>query len=81
MFYVETGAKVTLIEEAVGNNVPHENIFFVDDTIDHLEAFSDVLPNAKAVRMARSNAKGSEIKDSRFVTASNLEQLSIIISC
>lgn len=73
-FYVESGSKVAVIEKAIGNSVPHENIYFIDDTIAHLEAFSHVLPEANAIKMSRIGAKGSEMKVSRFTTVSNLIQ-------
>lgn len=74
-FYVESGSKVAVIEKAVESNVPHENIYFIDDTIEHLEAFSHVLQEANAIKMSRPGAKGSETKDSRFYTVSNLNQV------
>lgn len=45
-FYVESGSKVAIIEKTLESSVPHENIYFIDDTIEHLEAFSHVLPEA-----------------------------------
>lgn len=79
-FYVESGPKAAVIKKAIENSVPHENIYLIDDTMSHLEAFNTEFPKSKAIKMSRIGAKGSEVKDFRFKNVVDLDELLSSIS-
>ena len=79
-FYVESGSKVAVIEKALENTVPHENIYFIDDTIAHLEAFNSEFPKSHAIKMSRIGAKGSGLKDPCFKNVADLDEFLVFIT-
>ncbi len=72
-FYVEQGSKAEIIKNYIDSDVSCEKVVFIDDTIEHLEAFVEEIPNGQAFRMARPGAKGSGIVDDRFLKISDLK--------
>jgi FMN phosphatase YigB (HAD superfamily) len=72
MFYVEQGSKAEIIKNYLDSGVSCEKVVFIDDTLEHLEAFVAEIANGQAFRMARPGAKGSEVSNSRFKTLQNL---------
>lgn len=80
-FYVEQGSKSDTVKKYLDSGVSCEKLVFIDDTIEHLEAFSAQFPNGTVLRMARPGAKGSEVIDDRFFTVSScLEILKIVLA-
>lgn len=71
-FYVEQGSKAKTIKNYLDLGVSCEKVVFIDDTIEHLEAFVAEIPTGQAIRMARPGAKGSEVSDERFQTIQSL---------
>ncbi|MFM2340036.1 MAG: hypothetical protein RLZZ360_672 [Candidatus Parcubacteria bacterium] len=72
MFYVEQGSKADFIKKYLDSGVSCEKVVFIDDTIEHLEAFATKFPNSTVLRMARPGTKGSEVIDGRFGALSSL---------
>ena len=72
MFYVEQGSKAEIIKNYLDSGVSCEKVVFIDDTLEHLEAFVAVIPNGQAIRMARPGAKGSEISNNKFAVFKDL---------
>ena len=80
LFYVEQGSKAVIIENYLNSGVSHEKVLFIDDTLEHLEDFTQLVSGGVPVRMRRSGAKGSDIEDGRFQTCSNLDEFFALIS-
>jgi methionine salvage enolase-phosphatase E1 len=80
MFYVEQGSKADVIKKYLDSCVSCEKVVFIDDTIEHLEAFATQFPNSTVLRMARPGAKGSEVVDDRFCTVSSCLDILKIVS-
>jgi FMN phosphatase YigB (HAD superfamily) len=72
MFYVEQGSKADVIKKYLDSGVSCEKMVFIDDTVEHLEAFAAQFPNSTVLRMARPGARGGEVFDGRFATLSSL---------
>ncbi len=70
-FYVEQGSKAKTIKNYLDLGVSCEKVVFIDDTIEHLEAFVAEIPTGQAIRMARPGAKGSEVANGRFKTVTS----------
>lgn len=79
MFYVEQGSKAAGIKGHLDSAVSCEKIIFVDDTVQHLEAFSQLIPSGIPIRMQRVGAKGSKLQDRRYISIENLVQLDQIM--
>lgn len=73
--YVEAGEKADFIKNLLSETVSRENIYFIDDTISHLEYFSKVYGEANPIRICRKNAKGADLIDHRFSTVTNLQDV------
>ena len=75
MFYVEQGIKAEIIKNYLNSVVSFEKVVFIDDTIEHLEAFVAEIPTGQVIRMARPGAKGSEVANNRFSIFKDLDSV------
>lgn len=74
-FYVEQGSKAEIIKNYLNSGVSFEKVVFIDDTIEHLEAFVAEIPTGQVIRMARPGAKGSEVANNRFSIFKDLDSV------
>lgn len=75
LFYVEQGSKAEVVQKYLNSGVSCEKAIFIDDSIEHIEQVTELLPQILSIRMARPGAKGSELVDNRFTTIINLNKV------